>query len=128
MQANDLRIRNLIQYHESYVYVESISSGVMVGIKSSGVTYNVILSDCKPIPLSPEILEKAGFVNNGRYSFIDVHHTLSISVNNSTGEVYLTHVDENESEADVPLPHIKHLHQISNLYYSLVGTELNINL
>lgn len=73
----------------------------------------------RPIPLTPEILEKAGF-EKVRYfwQLLDICVFEGMNV-----EIYPM-----ESRESIELPHIKHLHQLQNLYFALTGTELEINL
>lgn len=80
-----------------------------------------------PIELSTEILEKAGF-------------TLSQSLFEETwlvlqkGEIEIKYYEgaiilgTGDSYHDIELLHIKSVHQLQNLYFSLCGEELEINL
>lgn len=116
MKATELRIGNLVQWglgiHEwemdSYNYHD--------------------LDYAKPIPLTEEWLLKFGFdrlskdwfelrckAASGFYSLdVNVEMKLSIDVNNESMEYPLD------------LEHIKHVHQLQNLYFALTGKELTI--
>ena len=75
------------------------------------------LQDLPPIQLTPEILEKCGFVNlnygwtKGDFCLFDFNYgkgNLNLRLN----------------AAECPLPIVKHLHQLQNLYFALTGEEL----
>jgi len=76
------------------------------------------------IPLTPEILEKAGFekADNG------------IALKTFEGYVWIGSLFEGfplTLEIDgnrMPLHHIKHVHQLQNLYFALTGEEIKIEL
>lgn len=125
MKANELRIGNWININGQYV---NIGYGVIMdmhkkqkGIKNSyldTLTFN-------PIPLTPEILEKCGFtkMNNGwnmgeRKSYMDVIFSL-FDDNYCQGEL-----DLRLNGSDLPMPKVKYLHQLQNLYFALTGEEL----
>jgi len=70
-------------------------------------------SHFNPIPLTPEILEKCGFVSNpyqDRYEFGDIHVEYC-------GFRDICWVNGK--------PHIEYLHQLQNLYFALTNEELN---
>jgi hypothetical protein len=73
----------------------------------------------QPIVLTSDILEKCGFENilNGEYYY---HKVLGEKIT-----LYLPYFNLNYYIGSVQ---IKHLHQLQNLYYCLVGEELSINL
>ncbi len=83
----------------------------------------------EPIPLTPEILEKAGLIR-GRVENFDtnvfystgVHKVqFSITISGNFGIV--------KGIALFVLPiNIEYLHQLMNLYFALTGIELEINL
>lgn len=75
----------------------------------------------KPIELTPEILEAAGFVNVNHihgYSFYNFQQKNRpvIRIYDSKTEVH-TYILNN---------HVKYLHQLQNLYFALTGEELTI--
>lgn len=83
---------------------------------------------CDPIPITPEILEKCGFV----VRYVD-------SENINSWIEWGTNVILNQYKNDnsyfylypalwYPTQHIKYLHQLQNLYFALTGQELKINL
>ena len=76
----------------------------------------------EPIPLTEEILLKCGFekIENG-WKVIDFI-CFKISWERLAG---LTLTFENES---IYISHIKHLHQLQNLYFALTNEELTIQL
>lgn len=88
-----------------------------------------------PIPLTPEILEKAGFeARNERMFRKEINHVMikRVWVYNSNDHYpnddnwYLG--AENKHEEQISGIIINHLHQLQNLYFALTGEELEINL
>jgi hypothetical protein len=75
------------------------------------------VEDFRPIPLTPEILEKCGWEEYaiGYYRLDEFY----IYYDNSGLNVYRFR--------DYPVT-VKYLHQLQNLYFALTGTELNITL
>lgn len=136
MNAGELRIGNYIYDHNNearqVAYV-----GDTIGLHNDiGGTqkyqHNPIFSrdinELKPIPLSEEWLLKFGFAVDDAYGvFIYMnkhdHDTDKISFRNSEGFVCY-HVMQYRSLCK----HIKYVHQLQNLFYSLTGEELKIKL
>ncbi len=87
------------------------------------------LNEILPIPLTPEILEKAGFVKDDFWwgDGIEYYklHPFDVRFGNET--------DKNENELDTfffgqeEMP-VVYLHQLQNLYFAIVGKELTISL
>jgi len=84
----------------------------------------------EPIPLTPEILEKAGWkAEDGIWS----HNKFDIWLYpknrfNDDGPLYMKPIKVMEhSQPDGALP-IEYVHQLQNLYFALTGEELNIRL
>lgn len=80
-----------------------------------------------PIPLTPEILKKAGF-DCGVGGFIirdsDGDQLIFNGLVNGVLEPDMYYTGANISEKAKP----KYLHQLQNLYFALTGEELNIEL
>lgn len=132
ISPTELRIGNIISFKGlwSRAITEIYKDSVDFGLK--GV---YPLSECNPIPLSPDILEKCGFVDNERqmatcytkkiscgerreysikemYSYIyeDGNCKVFYSVNNSTCSVG-----------------VKYVHELQNLVFCLTGHEIELN-
>jgi hypothetical protein len=81
----------------------------------------------KPIPLTPEILEKCGFeLNkyNSTYGHSGIGYLCLEPLNQGQYDV-IPICDNGKAINKKPL---QHLHQLQNLYYTLTGEELNLNL
>lgn len=80
----------------------------------------------EPINLTPEILEKAGFLMLSKNEFVFNRYSVRKEkrLDNPVWEVYLLGNDATFHW----FRNIKHLHQLQNLYFALTGTELNIQL
>jgi len=118
MKANELRIGNWIAADGDTFRVdgENIHDATM---------YPDFLDSLQPIPITPEILEKAGFewdifyqgFSNGRY-VINIRHE---------GTISFAYGKRKHDEMQF-LPYIKYLHQLQNLFHALTGQELQIDL
>ena len=117
MEANTLRIGNLISKNDKPIYVDL---GVLQKIQNGSVIY-------KPIPLSEEWFLKFDFelryFNNDKnrplwWLVIDNRH-IDIYPNGDKGFYFLI----NSIQMSIPIIYV---HQIQNLVYSLTGEELTI--
>ncbi len=109
IQANELRIGNWVKDAEylsdNYMVVRMVSSDL----------------DARPIPLTPKILEKAGF----RYkNFTHNLNKLSICLPGNSYKDGRTYFNSWCIIEGIP----NSLHQLQNLYFALTGTELEIKL
>jgi hypothetical protein len=135
IQATELRIGNWIAEEAAlsnsitYCQLNSISKDKISVVKNGNWIVNTRCYYCLPIPLTPEILEKCGFV--GKYKSCGYSYTKNI--------VTLTSQDEDDLGNPVPnyVLHfyynyqgapLYYLHQLQNLYFVLTGEELNISL
>jgi hemerythrin superfamily protein len=123
MKAQELRINNwvFIPGIDRYVKVSAIYKSHFRCEDSNGVSFDESLRiNYHPIPLTPEILEKCGFIEklNRQWSFGEnqITHDYMITVRYSKiidGFYY--------QNAHFRL---RHLHQLQNLYFALTGEEL----
>lgn len=132
MKANELRIGNWVNNGFDKPFQ-------ILGIISKGNTGGYSLSTLKPIPLTPEILEKAGFENdNGEFTHpnnTDFDLMFCCSDNGlwcayNYGHTNYGPFEEHEHKPPTALPicnPFKHLHQLQNIYFALTGEELEIN-
>jgi hypothetical protein len=116
IKANELRIGNW--YFEFGMPRQA--TGLLIYKLESIRIRDKIAIDISPIPLTPEILEKAGFREYGPFSPWLVLGSFAWVKN--VGIMY-----EIDTESAM-LDHIIHLHQLQNLYFALTGEELNITL
>ncbi len=117
IQAKELRLGN-------WVYNGFGEAVKIHGIISEGNTGGYNLKTLNPIPLTPEILEKAGFVKTGRYAigaggYITYGKGRIELLQPKKGDPYILAFYEVK---------IQYLHQLQNLYFALTGTELTIKL
>ena len=118
MTANELRLGNWVktEYKEiGNIKITEISESVIYSNKTKGISYSSLL----PIPLTEEILLKCGFNKNelgGYIMYTELGSMLCIYKDGS--------FRSNERYIDTK---IKHLHQLQNLYFCLVGKEFDVN-
>jgi hypothetical protein len=90
------------------------------------------VEEVEPIPLTPEILEKCGFVPNaiGQLAIeilgIDTHLEL-ITINDGYCYLNLNQIGEFSRCQDISINRIQYLYQLQNLYFALTGQELTYN-
>lgn len=96
-----------------------------------------LAKDMFPVVLKPDVLEKCGFVENKKYHLLpdakEFILTLPVMGNNKNEiSVYVNSNNEAYARATVNdlviTNNFYHLHQLQNLYYSLVGKELEVVL
>jgi len=107
MDARELRIGN-------YIEVQGASKPVKVFVIDT--TETSTMTNCKPIPLTEEWLLKFGFISNSyqdRYENDFIH----VECDKTKGFTNLW-IDR--------MPHIKHVHQLQNLYFALTQKELKL--
>lgn len=134
MIARELRLGNYVYYGESIRMITAIvetAQQCKIGVDNIITMIDVV----KPIPLTPEILEKCGFENNeGQFSHPD-NNDFDLFFFQS-GNLWCAYNFGKEGESPLPSNYpnapvynpicnpFKYLHQLQNLYYSLTGQEL----
>lgn len=114
MEAKELRLNNWVMYGNTYPIVK----GKFFEIDCLDIMKAETL---EPIPLSEEWLLKAGFN----------HAILTTSQRFYTSEFNIRIFNKSKklsvSFEGIKLEHIKHVHQLQNLFYALTGEELIFN-
>lgn len=106
IQANELRIGNWLLFTDFPVYNNPVQ------VRQGELKQEWLDWFAKPIPLTPEILEKCGFENWDKNKYSNDILCLTI---NGEGFLYLA----NQRHVN-----IFYLHQLQNLYFALTGEEL----
>ena len=131
MEARELRIGNLVYSYAEWhqISCEQVSTVSVVFNNSVILAHGleVKLNKIKPIPLTEDWLLKLGF---GRCD----DHVMSIKCFDELLIEYDYHfhrcfvVIDTDTTTDIKwVTHIKHVHQLQNLYFALTGEELKIN-
>lgn len=105
IQANELRIGNWFEFEGKYW-------------RAVVITTNDAPEE-NPILLTPEILEKAGFIK-GDIDFDYICEYFQLYEDNNGWRVGF--------DGNVINTSLKYLHQLQNLYHAVSGEELNISL
>jgi hypothetical protein len=116
LEAKDLRIGNYVQ-----VYLEpQISEWIdhEISVKDiAKIIQRPLAHGYKPIPLTEEWLVRFGFE---KHKTTDIYPTYAKGlINVNDGLVWVIN--------NGFLNHIKHVHQLQNLYFALTGRELTLN-
>jgi hypothetical protein len=151
IKANELRIGNWINLspHEG---IESFGKVLSIGQEEQ--EYEQVYCECKEsfewafkdnyrgIPLSPEILSKAGFKNDmienpyfSGYS-IDIGRGREIAVSNPgtpNEMVFLNEIEDSGERKVIVIRNFDYdgktyLHTLMNIYHALTGTEIDVEL
>jgi hypothetical protein len=133
IKKEELRIGNMVQFdnlNKKYPSVrivkikELIEKGAIV-IDPVGLDLSLFYDgdNLKPIPLTPEILERCGFVKT-IYGWDSVN--TSFNFYQARKDSLLLPCFKENVCGDNSFP-IKHLHQLQNLFFALTGQELNYN-
>lgn len=136
IKPNELRIGNLIfcKTTKSLATVASPHPGqVIANFKYENVTADFVhcdLTELEPIAITPEWLERCGFVKKENKTQIDGIE-MTFHINESTyfsscggidGGLYILCLCRGNYFAN----NLQHLHQLQNLYFALTGEELTI--
>lgn len=118
MKANELRIGNWVNRQGNPHLIEEIHER-MVYHKGNFISSG--MNQIEPIPLTPEILEKAGFAKG--------HHKHELEINEFSIHYYDNSLRIFIGDSRVLLCHkCTTLHHLQNVIFSLTGSELQINL
>lgn len=132
MDARELRIGNWVQTemfgHKRYCQVSSVE---IRDCEHYGDNWSF-----KPITLTPEILEKAGFIWSPFSAtwFLNIDEELELTWHKNRFEkkisidVVSPDYGENRTNSTQKYINCRYLHQLQNLYFALTQTELSINL
>lgn len=126
IQANEVRIGNWIEYDNRFFQIDTIAE-VFPTLNTGEFGIGVVdWNNIKPIPLTEEILFKCCFILDFNDCYTDVNGNFYLFINRgnvlglNNGNIYYS--------ASKGAIHIKYLHQLQNLYFALIGKELEINL
>lgn len=122
INANELRIGNLVDHYFSDDTDDSVTDRMYEHIEAKDISDDEYLSSCYPIPLTPEILEKAGFEYDGATTLSRDDSPLYFKILAGKGSAF---VEKLHQPFEV---HCEFVHQLQNLYFALTGEELTINL
>ena len=125
MKANELRIGNLVKWHDVSKVLE---------LHSEKNTFDNVYIECEesfewteynklePIPLTEEWLLKLGFFKrNGENRFELKNIGVVLLENNCCVDMY-----DSYNEIISSLTLIQYVHQLQNLYFGLTGAELTV--
>ena len=132
IEASELRLGNYI-LHKAGVRILPVKCGyIHFELLAKGMAKEMF-----PIALKPEMVQKIGFAENVKYyQYPDAREfilTLPVMGNNKN-EIYAYINTKKETYARASVNDLVisnnfyHLHQLQNLYYALVGKELEVTL
>lgn len=131
VSSGELMVGNILSHKDTLIAVKGIAPHCGDYAITTDTEW-VYLKNCKGVVLTPDILEKCGFVKdlNGDYwKDLQTHYLLFIESNDGFYPQYAGLPEmSSESEQIVSLHRINYVHELQNLYKILTGTHLTINL
>lgn len=122
IEANELRIGNCVYVDEGLTPKEksviSRISNTWVCVEGADDIYSLDIID--PIPLTVDVLSKAGFTKSYDEIFELTFYDL--------GDVGICYLEGEFTLSGQKMPPIKYVHQMQNLLFILRGEEITINL
>jgi len=122
MKANELRHKNLVNYHGKAIEVFGVLGNVIY--YNDGKCHDSNIGDYiafEPIPLTPEWLERLGWIK---------HETFYSKPYGRNGVAIVKYEHAYKSFCyQLGTGHTKvldHVHQLQNLHYAITGTELTL--
>lgn len=136
ISARDLRVGNYIKYTTGEVGKVVAMDGLLGDIAIDQDNELLPMSEYSPIPLTPELIERCGFVEDGNFDNHSVDYyrngCIHIQFPNYEGwDIYYVWRDNVIDEKGMRKQYdivLKSLHQLQNLYYALTGIELDVKM
>lgn len=133
IQAEELRIGNWVEHKKEWSHR---SAGIVAPFNFQWEDRDwyalgestLGLDAVQPIPLTPEILEKAGFIFNDDADWFELKNWNPYVIKKGKTALLNDIFRLTTFKVDWNLAELKYLHQLQNLYYALTGEELKINL
>ena len=132
INAGELRIGNYILHKAGVRILPAKCTFQHFELLSKGSAKDIF-----PIALKPDILEKCGFIENKKYYLLPDAREFVLALpvmGNNKNDIYAYINSNKESYARAAVNDLTisnnfyYLHQLQNLYYALVGKELEVLL
>lgn len=133
IKLNELRFRNWVEREGEFLRICCIQSDNTIRLTKQFKSIGCFrTSTINPIPLTPEILEKAGFIKGQSKDIHDwwIKYTIPAKPN-KLNSVTLEVGNEGKSFQFIhsgQVQCLQYLHDLQNLYHALTSEELNIEL
>lgn len=123
INRNEIRRGNLVQHdHEGFLTVHNLV-GYTIGLFNAENSYfKFVGDDLDGIPLTADILEKAGF------AYRNERRGLGSIMDGAKGSVAMKPEDGKFTYLTAWTAPLDFVHQLQNLHFALYGEELQINL
>lgn len=122
MKVNELRVGNFILYRSPFK-----NKGEKIGQMMRGDFSSYDEELYHPVPLTPEWLERCGFIFNAPFYTKRPLMLSKNAVRDGSGD-YDGFILRVKIEDGMQHMVIKHLHHLQNIFHSLTGEELNVKL
>jgi hypothetical protein len=132
INASELRLGNYLMQKVVTRIITTLCTYQHFELLSKGES-----KDLFPVVLKAELLEKCGFIENKDYSLLPSAREFKLVlpvIGNHQNEIYAYIKNNKECFGRATLNGLPvsnnfyHLHQLQNLYFALIGEELNIKM
>lgn len=129
MKAQDLRLGNFVIAKNEIIKIIEFRESFILG-ENDNCLIRCLPSQMKPIELTEEVLLKIGFKKDGNnYSLVCGDIEVGYYIDKFKQVLYINVSREKRFyKNELRSYDVKHLHQLQNAYYCLIGKELNIEL
>lgn len=132
IKAGDIMLNNWVEYDGKYYQISALSEEYpFLNTDAFGVGV-VTYRNIKGIPLTDDMLVKAGFIIGG-YNLVEVTHPnyprlFFVIMDDEASIGWNYNVSGTIMECEDSMIQIKYLHQLQNLFKSLTGNDLKIEV
>lgn len=135
IHSNELRVGNKVYFNGEIDTVWAVYENNKVNTNDDNMSSEMGCELISPIPITPEILEKCGFIKseieNGN-PLEGYYYSMELKEDKFC-DLSLIEGDKNGVVEVCLFPYgnnfrYKYLHQLQNLYFALTGEELQVNL
>lgn len=136
INAKELRVGNILMFDETdtvivtEIYKKKVKFSGVPMARYSKIEATCGLSDLEPVPITESILLNCGFKKRNE-GFYEVFHIETWNNIRTVSTVFKITLDDLDGPIGVFISgnhvvHLRSLHQLQNLYFSLTGQELEI--
>jgi hypothetical protein len=129
IDTKELRLKNIVRFIDGSIStVEAIGLG---SVELRDVPYSVINTGIEPIPLTPAVLEACGFefrYESSRVMLLIIGDHKTETEQSLQFWINTDHISISRCGINAYSAPCDNLHQLQNIYYSLTGQELQIDI
>jgi len=128
INVKELRIGNEVELKGNFCKISGITQTREIFINAEKTSHSA--NEISPIHLTEDIIKKCGFQKNKRGNYYKLYENFvgfKFMLSSKNILIYITQYRETIPIPNwQPLNHVLYLHQLQNLYYDIMGRELEI--